>query len=66
MKEYSDMEYCKAKKCGVQICLESSDIKEEWKTFEVVKNKCLKCEMYKFYKWLDENGYKIIKKQEVT
>ncbi|MDF2615486.1 MAG: hypothetical protein K0Q47_141 [Sedimentibacter sp.] len=59
--EFNRDEYCKAKKCGVMICMEDDEIKEEWKTFEVVKNSCLKCEAFKFHKWLLENDYRIVK-----
>jgi hypothetical protein len=58
MSEYQSREYCKDTECGMQKLIDNDT--ELGKSF--AKSFCRKeCEAYKFYKWLQEHDYKIVK-----
>lgn len=64
-QEYQRREFCKEKKCPVQLNLDSRspDSREYEKIREICKSKC-KYTAYQFHHWLIEKGYLILKSKK--
>jgi hypothetical protein len=56
MTEYEGREFCRSIDCVMQIRIDENIV------VDVAKKYCHECcDAYKFHKWLQENGYQIVK-----
>lgn len=59
LKEYKSREFCRDIKCSVQKNIDRGVL-----TKDQLRRVCRKCKAHEFHKWLKENNYSIIQKEE--
>ncbi|MFW6017069.1 MAG: hypothetical protein ACOCRK_11575 [bacterium] len=62
LEKYKSREYCRDRDCYYQKIIDNEENTEQMK--EDTKRYCSQyCRAYDFHQWLENNGYKIIKKE---
>jgi hypothetical protein len=62
MEEYQSREYCRDIRCQSQVILDDEGSNSLARRLSMTN--CQHCEAYVFHKWLQNNGYKILKIDE--